>query len=74
MRESQTMTERKARELASALGGEVERIMPQSRMPGVRLKLADGRVSMLDEHGGETFKSDADIDSYVFMASSQKLH
>jgi hypothetical protein len=59
------MTERKARELASALGGEVERIMPQSRMPGVRLKLADGRVSMIDEHGGETFKSDADMSAYT---------
>ena len=56
------MTEKAAVSLATALGCEVERTMPQSRMAGVRLMLADGRVAMIDTHGGETFKSAADME------------
>lgn len=51
------MTEKAAESLATALGGEVKRTTPQFRMDGVRLRLADGRVAMIDTYGGETFKS-----------------
>jgi hypothetical protein len=58
------MTEKKAKVLASALCGQVERIMPQSRMPGVRLVLPDGRLAMIDDHGGETLWSEDDLVAY----------
>jgi hypothetical protein len=58
------MTEQAAKSLATVLGGEVDLTMPQSRMPGVRLGLADGRVAMIDTHGGETFRSPADMEAY----------
>jgi hypothetical protein len=58
------MTETKAKALAEVLGGEVEWTMPQSRMAGVRLALPDGRLAMIDEHGGETFNSPADMNAY----------
>ena len=58
------MTAKMANALAGALGGEIEYTMPQSRMAGVRLTLADGRVAMIDVHGGETFKSAVDMDAY----------
>ena len=58
------MTDQAAIALAMALGGEVDLTMPQSRMPGVRLELADGRVAMIDTHGGETFRSPEDMDAY----------
>jgi hypothetical protein len=62
--EEDNMTSSKAMVLASVLGGEVEATMPQSRMPGVRLSLPDGRVCMIDERGGATYRSDADLEAY----------
>jgi hypothetical protein len=59
------MTVEKARSMASVLGGEVVGALPQSRAPGVRLALADGRVAMLDELGGATYRSDASVDAYA---------
>lgn len=58
------MTSEKAESLAAVLGGEVVKAMPQSRSPGVRLTLADGRLALLDELGGATYKSAADLDAY----------
>jgi hypothetical protein len=58
------MTNEKAISLASCLGGEVVKVMPQSRSPGVRLALASGRVALLDELGGATFKSADAVDAY----------
>jgi hypothetical protein len=58
------MTEMKAKLLAEVLGGELELTMPQSRMAGIRLSLPDGKVAMIDEHAGETFRSAADMDAY----------
>jgi hypothetical protein len=59
------MTNEKARLLTSVLGGEVVAAMPQSRSPGVRLALADGRVALLDELGGATYRSAAAVDAYA---------
>lgn len=59
------MTDEKVRSLAAALGGEVVRAMPQSRSPGVRLTLTDGRVALLDELGGATYKSAASVEAYA---------
>jgi hypothetical protein len=59
------MTDEKARSLASVLGGEVVSAMPQSRSPGVRLTLADGRVALLDELGGATYRSAEAVDAYA---------
>jgi hypothetical protein len=59
------MTDEKARTLATVLGGEVVRAMPQSRSPGVRLELSDGRVALLDELGGATYRSAAAVDAYA---------
>src|SRR5262245_5893989 len=59
------MTNEKATSLASVLGGEVVAAMPQSRSPGVRLALADGRVALLDELGGATYRSAAAVDAYA---------
>jgi hypothetical protein len=59
------MTGEKARSLASVLGGEVVAAMPQSRSPGVRLELSDGRVALLDELGGATYRSAAAVDAYA---------
>src|SRR5262245_22611188 len=59
------MTTEKAEVLATILGGEVERLMPESRSPGVRLTLPDGQVALIDEHGGETFRSAADRNAYA---------
>lgn len=59
------MTGEKARSLASVLGGDVVAAMPQSRSPGVRLALADGRVALLDELGGATYRNAAAVDAYA---------
>jgi hypothetical protein len=59
------MTNAKASSLASILGGEVFGTMPQSRSPGVRLALADGRVALLDELGGATYRTAAAVDAYA---------
>ena len=59
------MTNEKARSLASVLGGQVIAAMPQSRSPGVRLTLADGRVTLLDELGGAIYRSAAAVDAYA---------
>jgi hypothetical protein len=59
------MTTTKAQVLSAAIGGEVERLMPQSRAPGVRLSLVDGRVALVDEDGGATFESEEAITHYA---------
>jgi hypothetical protein len=59
------MTNEKAKMLASVLGGEVVAAMPQSRSPGVRLTLADGRVALLDELGGATYRGAASVAAYA---------
>lgn len=50
--------------LAESLGGTVT-LMPRSRMPGLRLDLASGKVSLLDETGCITYRSAADLDAYA---------
>jgi hypothetical protein len=59
------MTDEKAKSLASILGGDVVSAMPPSRSPGVRLALADGRVALLDELAGATYKSAAAVDAFA---------
>jgi hypothetical protein len=59
------MTNEKAESLASVLGGKVVKAMPQSRSPGVRLALTNGRVALLDDLGGATYRSAAAVDAYA---------
>lgn len=59
------MTDEKARSLASVLGGEFVTAMPQSGSPGVRLSLVDGRVVLLDELVGATYRYAAAVDAYA---------
>ncbi len=49
------MTEQKAKALAAAIGGDVVRTRPQSRMWGVSLVRADGRYALLEEHAGAVY-------------------
>ena len=59
------MTSEKAVSLAAVLGGDVVKAMPQSRSPGVRVTLADGRIALLDELGGATYKNAAAVAAYA---------
>jgi hypothetical protein len=59
------MTGEKAKSLSLVLGGEAIAAMPQSRTPGVRVALADGRVALLDELGGATYRNAAAVDAYA---------
>lgn len=67
------MTSEKSRVLESILGGTRERIVPQSCAPGVRLTLANGRVTLLDEVGGATYKSALALASYA-AHDDDKIH
>jgi hypothetical protein len=59
------MKESKASILADALAGDFIRSLPWSSETGVRVKLADGRVAIIDENGGETFYSLAGMDAFL---------